>query len=618
MMRVLPVAALVTLLSTHAFAAPPPEVHARMDDERVDYVVNADRTYVETDVRDDTLLTARGLQLRDRAVATFYPETQSLDVVEAWTTEPDGEHVNVTPDNIFTRPSEESQDAPGFSDSQTTTVLFPRLREGARTHIVWRLTERKPSVMGFNTWDDTPADEQTVHQQITIDAPASMNLHWGGRGYAVTESAADGHRRIVAAIGNIPPERPERSMVAKSDVRPVFASTTFDTLAQIGAVYARQSAEQAKPTPEIIARAREIAGDRTGPDAARAIYDWVARRIRYVAIYLDPEAGWVPHSAEEVLRQGYGDCKDHVVLMQAMLAAVGVHADAALVNWGESFASLDVPSPFQFNHAIVYLPDYHRFLNPTDPFATFDAVDRSLADKVAVIATQDGSVTRTPASDPAQNTYRFQSDIVVGADGTMRGTADMAVAPTIDSSLRRNVALAPSHTELAEHLLGETPEGGFGSVTTSDPRDLDTPFTAKATWESPHGVVLSGPSPRFAIPSGIDFRRVGNLRQWLAPDHVRAHPMVAGALDFEWCYTVHLPPGMTAGDVPQSVDLSNSAGTYRAQYELSGEGLHVVRRLTVDSNVYAADAYPALERLIYAALDDSRAIFTMTERQAAR
>ncbi|HKM61236.1 MAG TPA: DUF3857 and transglutaminase domain-containing protein, partial [Acidisphaera sp.] len=363
-------------------AAPAADIHARMDDERVDYVVNADRTYVETDARDDTLLTARGLRLRDRATATFYPETQSLDVVEAWTTDPDGERVTVTPDNIFTRPSEDSQEAPGFSDSQTTTVLFPRLREGARTHVVWRLTERKPSVIGFNTWDDTPADEQTVRQQVTIDAPAAMDLHWGGRGYAVTETVADGRRHIVAAIANVAPELRERNMVARSDVRPLFVSTTFDTLAQLGALYARQSAAQARPTPEIVAKAREIAGDRTGLDAARAIYDWVAHRIRYVAIYLDPEAGWVPHPAEEVLRQGYGDCKDHVVLMQAMLAAVGVRADAALVNWGESYDSPDVATPFQFNHAIVYLPDYHRFLNPTDPFATFDAADRSLADKL--------------------------------------------------------------------------------------------------------------------------------------------------------------------------------------------------------------------------------------------
>ena len=70
-MRVPTFTAVLALACTPAVATPPAEVHARMDKQHVDYVVNANHTYVETDSRDDTLLTARGLHLRDRATATF-------------------------------------------------------------------------------------------------------------------------------------------------------------------------------------------------------------------------------------------------------------------------------------------------------------------------------------------------------------------------------------------------------------------------------------------------------------------------------------------------------------------------------------------------------------------
>ena len=70
-MRVPSFAAVLALACTPALATLAAEVHARMDDQHVDHVANSDRTYVETDSRDDTLLTARGLHLRDRATATF-------------------------------------------------------------------------------------------------------------------------------------------------------------------------------------------------------------------------------------------------------------------------------------------------------------------------------------------------------------------------------------------------------------------------------------------------------------------------------------------------------------------------------------------------------------------
>jgi hypothetical protein len=49
----------------------------------------------------------------------------------------------------------------------------------------------------------------------------------------------------------------------------------------------------------------------------RALHHWVASNIRYIAVSIE-DGGFVPRSAEQVLANLYGDCKDHVVLLEAL------------------------------------------------------------------------------------------------------------------------------------------------------------------------------------------------------------------------------------------------------------------------------------------------------------
>ncbi len=42
----------------------------------------------------------------------------------------------------------------------------------------------------------------------------------------------------------------------------------------------------------------------------------------------------VPHKAVDILRNRYGDCKDHVALFGALLQAVGIRSEPVLLNLG--------------------------------------------------------------------------------------------------------------------------------------------------------------------------------------------------------------------------------------------------------------------------------------------
>jgi hypothetical protein len=84
-----------------------------------------------------------------------------------------------------------------------------------------------------------------------------------------------------------------------------------------------------------------------------------------------PRRALPPHSAKDVNLRGSGDCKDKVVLLTALLRHVHIKAYPALLNM-EYTGNLEanLPHPYHFNHAIVYIPkqtglDVDLWLDPT-------------------------------------------------------------------------------------------------------------------------------------------------------------------------------------------------------------------------------------------------------------
>lgn len=575
--------------------------------QRSEYEVAADKTYVQLqtlEVRVDSAAHIVGLGTTS---FTFDPSDETLSVVEAWVQQPDGTRLEVPPGNIFTRPSAAAQTTPGFVGTQTTTIEFPGLRVGSIVHSKFRHEAKTPDMFGFNVAFRLGLAAST-RLEVQIRSPESLPLFYGARGAFVTrETRSEGMRIVETSIDVGAAPQAEPQMVSPFDVGPVFAATTLGGSEEMGALYAAGSADRTQVTPEIAALARSIVGTAQGRDAARAIYDWVAEHIRYVAVFLDRTDGMVPHPAATVLRNGYGDCKDHVALMQALLAAVGIPSLPALVDWSDSMAPLPTWSSATINHVMIYLPDFDLYANPTSPFAAFGVLDATLADKPVIIASQTGEVRRTPPRTAASNHYRATATLSVEADGLVRGATTILVSPDSDPTVRQLLESKPS-AEIVRTSLMATPEGGFGDLKATNPRDLSRPVRIEGQWTSPHGVIVSTPSVFMGVPQGLDVRPNGDLRQYLVESGKRAFPFIVGPRDYSLTSQVTLPPGSVIQRLPPSVDVRNSAGHVRSHYEATPGGFTATRHVVLDRNVYLPEQYPDLERLIYAVLDDRRGI----------
>jgi transglutaminase-like putative cysteine protease len=585
----------------------------RIEDYETDYAINADYSYRRTIATRLTLLTPGSLQAWQRASYVYYPDTQGLKLVEAYVIQPDGKRVAIAPSNIFTRPSQESQDAPGFDSSLTTTVVFPQLQVGSQTYVKWEFTQKKPPVIGLDEVDMPDFRNSSRRETIRVTAPADLKLRWAKRGdYAVTDEPSDQGktRTITAVLTGYQGRQPESGMTNSVDVSPLFMFSNLDRWEDLGKIYWQQSQPKIQVTPEVQALANKITGNKTGLEAARAIYNWVTQNVEYVAVYLSEDAGWVPHDIPEILKNGYGDCKDHVALLQVLLKAKDIESIPTIIDWGSQYSNLPLPGS-QFNHAIIYLPQFDLFANPTDKHAAFGELDTSLSGKFVVLATPEGKTATTPASKSTDNRYKFQGQMAIAPDGTITGTGQIAFQGQGSNSARQFFS-ADTPEQIADNILSATPEGGYGSLKTSDLQDLSQPVSVRSTWISPKAITL-GNQAFLTVPVGLNVRHPGSLRGYISYSD-RLYPIIVGAQTMEWDYQIQLPKGYQISRMPAAIDFRNEAGSYRSQYQQSGDKLTIQRQLVLAKDVYPAEAYKAFEDVIYKPIRDFRDILVLQRK----
>ncbi|SHO63522.1 protein of unknown function [Pseudoxanthobacter soli DSM 19599] len=580
-----------------------------------DFQIAQDYSYVLTVTGESTIRTPEDAAGHSEQAVTFDPATSSVRFVEAWVQEPDGTRQEPAPNSVLVRPSEAARNSPGFVSTQTATLILPQLRIGSRVHVAYQLTVKTLPLFGFNE-AFVPSRTGVGTLGVSIRLPKDLPLTIGQEGgFEVSDTSSGDTRTITAQLRLTHPlvtdEEPHALPIVETG--PIFMASSLKSYEEIGAIYQRNSIDKIAVTPDIKALAARIVGDRTGPDAAHAIHDWMTDNIRYLAVWLDEGATLVPHDAATVLKNGYGDCKDHVALMQALLAAVGIRSAPALINLGDIYTPPPVPFSSMFNHVIVYLPDYDLFDDPTDQFAAFGVLDRTLAGKTVVIAAEQPAMKTTPALTPASAAFEATSRIAIEADGTMAGDLTATMTPVVAAELR---ALLASHADAARQMearLGSTLEGGFGRIRTTDPENLDTPFEIRASWTSPHGIAPD--APYMMLPVGPNFAPVPALRGYLTRTAKRTLPFELDIVDVTWTSTISLPDGWSLKALPPAVSVDNGVGAYTAAYTLDGAQLAVHRHLVLKQRVVQPQDYADLQSVIYALVDDMHAIVALDRAQ---
>jgi len=163
---------------------------------------------------------------------------------------------------------------------------------------------------------------------------------------------------------------------------------------------------KAAVSPRIKALIKDLVKDETDKrKMAEAIFKYVQNKIRYLAIEFG-RAGWVPDTADKVLRGKAGDCKGKTVLTIAMLKAVGIKAYPAMLNSRSKGPTIkEICDDSQFSHVLPVCEINSKlvWMDPTEK-ESFGSLPYYYQGVEAFLIKRDGDgFYTTPISETADN-----------------------------------------------------------------------------------------------------------------------------------------------------------------------------------------------------------------------
>ncbi len=579
-----------------------------------DLHIAADGTWRERQVWDVRVDTGAAARVAADQTFGFSKELERVALVEAYTRKPDGTEIAVASDAVLSRTLAAGDiDFPTFSDWRIRTIVFPDVRPGDTVHYVLLRRSRAPLFFGaYEATLDGGPRANVASADIRITLPATMHLAVAAHGLSETAPVrVDGRVRRAWHL------RPDGQA---HDVS--LEVSSFPNYAALGDAFAARALPAARPTAPIRALAarltRGIAGRRA--QAAR-LYTYVADRVRYVGIQYG--AGRVvPDPAAVIAARAYGDCKDHVALLQALLAARGIFSEPALISTRSRYTLPQPPTLALLEHVLLFVPEFDLFLDPTSPYSAFGALPFEDADKPVVLAGAGGArLGRTPPLLPGEAVTKTRTVAVIAADGSVTGR----------TVTRASGAAAVALREVASGIE----EDGGESVAADALRRLGTPGHGDFDFAPPRGGATIGGAyaltarfrlprdtadtdgGRFSLPAGLPVLLRGGsfLVSRQSISHGR-HLCFAGRQVED--IRVALPAGAVVAHLPPDVRVGGGAGRYSAGYAVA-QGAIEVRRdfvLATTRPVCSPAEYRALRPVLRAMHRDLRAEIAIRQAPA--
>jgi transglutaminase-like putative cysteine protease len=484
-------------------------------EEPVTYTVGFDKTVtLRADRTAESVSTTRIKILGESALRSVGQQTisyvegmQTLEVVDAYTEKADGRRIPVDPASIMTRDEASGLNSIYLRDAKTRIVIFPDLAVGDSIVLSTR-SDIRGSVFPGQYFYNVVFPRQLPFADSTLQfvAPKDLTLNVAVFGQGIEDRIVEegGAIRHVISYRGSPrlADEPGATSPLERDAR-AFIST-FKDYEELGRAYWEEASKRATVTPEIQALADEITTGITDRRAqAAAIDHWVKANVRYVAIYLG-SGRVVPNGAGTVLKNKYGDCKDQVTLMTALLAAKGIASELVLINGG-NVHTLDLPATLAaLNHVMIYLPEFGLYDDPTASFASFGVLSETY-DKPAVHLSASGvRLGRTPAMRATDHTLVTQTKVTIAANGTVSGETKQS-ATGMFASIARAVASAVESKgpeTVAEHQLKAFGTPGKGRYQLESPRNLAEPYVVRGRFTL-NDRFAAPPAGRKVIPIGM-------------------------------------------------------------------------------------------------------------------
>ena len=508
----------------------------------------------------------------------YRPELTDM-VIAAYTLKPDGRKIMVSESGILTQAMPASAGARLFGDQMQKVVIFPGVEVGD-VLVLDREERQKQAIFEGHTvysrFYTTIMEWGEV--VVTISAPSARPLTVETVGVQ-TERKTEGARTLyIFRYKNAQAVPNANQPLSPWDRMPRIFVSTFRSYDEFASFNLARFAPKMEVTPKIQAEAdRLTTGITDRREQAKRIYTHVATKIRYVAIEMGL-SGFIPHGAEAVLANGYGDCKDKVVLLAALLKAKGIGSEFVLINSTNGYTLSSSPTTGQLNHAILWLPEFGIYADATAQVAPFGVLPLLLHGKPAIHLTESGPVRRqVPIVAAGAMSVSITTDAKMDDQGKLTGTSKVKASGPLDVMLRQiSLGLQASGGK-------NVPYQAIRPVFHFDPPDrLDSEFGVRGEFSvDPNPRFLTGDS--FVPPTGTwlvsrpGFSLLGPLENndLTEQDDTPCHSGVQ-----EETINLILPDKRRIAALPKDVTIKNDFAAYEIRWSQAGQTVSVRRTFT--------------------------------------
>ncbi len=557
------------------------------------YVVErlSSRIKLENDGTGTREVAAEVKVLADAGVKAFavlnFTYTSANEVVEidyVRVRKPDGTVVKTPDYNVQDMPGEVTRTAPLYSDIHEKHVAVKGLGVGDVLEYLARYRIIKPEVAG-QFWQEYSFTKDWIdrNERLEISVPSGKYVNIVSPEFK-PEITTEGGQKIyrwthsnLIVKQKVPGEIPRR-IPPNPDVQ----VTTFASWDDVGRWYGDLQKDSLQVTPAIQAKANELTkGLKTDDEKIQTVYGFVALKFHYIG--LDFGIGrYQPHAADDVLDNGYGDCKDKHTLLATMLKAVGIDAWPVLIHASRKLDP-EVPSPAQFDHVITVVPRGDKFLwlDTTPEVSPYGLLLVTLRGKQALVipASKPAMLMTTPDNPPFPQLQEFSMQGKLNADGTFSGHAQQSYHGDVEVALReafRQVSQSQWKEAVQRFSYGLNFAGDVSNVNLTAPDDLSKPFDLSYDYERKNysdwdNRQVTPPMP----PMGVEMTKDSKKPQ---------EPVLLGGLgEVVYETKMTLPEGYS-GSEPQNVDLMRPYAEYHSVYSVENGVFSATRRLVIKKN----------------------------------
>lgn len=584
-----------------------------------------------------SILTERGIKKYGDVAIAFRSQSQNIGVNIARTILPDGSVVeppleaynDVTPSGLT--------EYNLFSDMMWKVITMPALMPGAIIEYKVTIEDAYSQTNSQNDdslakswfWGDMnfQSTDPTLRSKCALQMPEDMKFKWKVYNSQIKPDISIKNQKItyIWDYGETEAMDVEPNMPPLREIVPKLSYSSVDSWKEVKKWYTQLAKEQYEVDESIENKVRELISNAEDRESKiRAIYNFVATEIRYVGIEFG-QGAYQPSSAIQVFKHRYGDCKDKVTLLIAMLKLAKITAYPAMIN-PAPYAEVDteLPSPSQFAHLICAVPkagkpedlgwkngrmeewkennqqSLYLWLDATSETSGYDTLPyRVQGRKAFVITESDGFFVTTP-TDPAEaNKLSMSTDMKINRDGTINGIERVKTSGqfSIDYRLLYKDIKPEDLVDFFEMTLNQKYPGvKVHDVRLSGLNDLDAPFETVVKFSVDHYGLNYGNKLIIPIPNDNFSDQAAMVSQ-----QERRYELKTGyPVQIQKDVTVNIPDGYVLSELYQPVEMEYDFGKFSRQYTLEGKMVKYSLKYTINTSSIPPSKYHLFKRFIEA------------------